>query len=701
MVPLLLRSSHDAVSSEDRAPADQTERTTLTRDLSEFLTELSIAVRRYAIYPEDHPSLGPAAASVGTRLTRLLQSRPRMSLGVAERQLVIEGVATDSKHPVLADLARRLHAHQIGAVTFLQGASSWECEGLLGTLATDPERGGTPIGELPRDEIPAWQHVQILPVGYDRLELNETPDGQGREPARATRLWLGLARAAMASDEELDPAAPPEAAVLAESIRSHRQEHAYDQVIVGYLLQLAEELKDGESVESQAVRRRMSALVRDLDKDTLGRLVRMGGSVPRRQRFVLDASQSLAADAVLKVVDAAATVSDQNISASLSRLLVKLAAHAERGAERVRPRANDALRDNVEELISGWELKDPNPEDYTLILDRMSQASSFLQMDDEIQELPGPMRLLQTSLEIDAYGPMVQVAFTDLVESGELSAILGLLGKVGEDNDAARLLRGQLDTPAQLRRILRGDDVDEEVLQTMTERIGEGAVPVLFAALVESEARSTRRKVFDRLASMAPAVQAEILELLDDDRWFVVRNGLALLQHAGPLPRSVALGPHLSHADARVRREALPLAFRQEGHRENAVRRGLSDEDERIVRMALVEVRNDLPDSVVPDVVALTLDTSRFPDLETLGLRTLGASRSDAALGALLGVCVRERKWLGRARLSRTSPALLAALEALRDGWATDERAQRVLSLARGSKDPAVRTAAERAGNAA
>ena len=69
----------------------------LSRELGEFLIELSIALHKHAMYPEGHPSLAPAAAGVARRAGDLLQERPTLSLGVARNQLIIEGVATDPK----------------------------------------------------------------------------------------------------------------------------------------------------------------------------------------------------------------------------------------------------------------------------------------------------------------------------------------------------------------------------------------------------------------------------------------------------------------------------------------------------------------------------------------------------------------------------------------------------------------------------
>src|SRR5256885_3717659 len=84
-------------------PAPSGERATLSRDLADFLIELSIALHKHAMYPEGHPSLAPAAAGVTRRAGLLLEDRATLSLGVARQQLVIEGVATDPKHPVRSE----------------------------------------------------------------------------------------------------------------------------------------------------------------------------------------------------------------------------------------------------------------------------------------------------------------------------------------------------------------------------------------------------------------------------------------------------------------------------------------------------------------------------------------------------------------------------------------------------------------------
>src|SRR6184192_2921004 len=303
-------------------PAPGGERAALSRDLADFLIELSIALHKHAMYPEGHPSLAPAAAGVTRRAGLLLEDRATLSLGVARQQLVIEGV-----------------------VTFRRGVEAGEMAGVLKTLAVDAERSGQPLGLGAPERLRAWVNVQLHPLTYERLELVDDGAPVSERGARAAQLWVGLARAALTAQAGDDRPTPTEPAVIARAIDDHPRTDAaaYDQVILGYLLQIADELKTAGSAEAVALRRRTSRLIRALKPDTLRRLVEMGGDFVQRRQFVYDSTDGMAVDAVLDIVQAAADSSHQTISHSLVRMLSKLAAHAEAGVAEVRPQADEIV----------------------------------------------------------------------------------------------------------------------------------------------------------------------------------------------------------------------------------------------------------------------------------------------------------------------------------------------------------------------
>lgn len=688
--------------TDSRDPSIQPEETetgkrqaTLSRELSEFLIELSIGVHRYVMYPVGHPSLESMAERVLTSLQPLFQRSDKLTIGVAHDELLVEGVATDSGHPVLSELARRLHGHQFAALILEEMPLSYEIEGLLATLSQEAELSGRHLGLLPPDEIPDWDHIHLYGIGYDRLRLNV--DGEALASTRALELWHGLATAALSVEEDFDPDDALDPERVAHTIQ-RQKDASYDEVVVEYLLQLASELKDDGAGESEEVRQRISSLITELDEDALARLVKMGGDSNKRGRFVLDASKSFTVDAVMKVLTAAASTSGQTISTSLTRLLTKLAAHAESGVGTVSHNADSALRDNVEELIQDWELGDPNPEGYTLVLDRMSAAAPVFMAEDieekEEDGVSGALRLLEMSVEVDAYGPLVDRAVADLMSAGRTSHVLRMLDDAVVGGAVAKALHSHVTNPSQIRRLLSQMDVDEEELAAMTARIGVPAIEPLLEVLSESDSRQIRRKVINVLVEMGPIVGEHAVARLQDARWFVIRNVLVLFRKLHATPEGFDAYEFVTHSDRRVRREAFPIAVAQPALRDRTIAGALADADERMVYMALQQLRSGVPETLVPTVVNRVIHGDRSSELRSMGARTLGPSESSLALDALIEMTTEGKTLLRRHRIARSEPEVLAALSMMAEYWSGDPKAKKVLAAARRSRSPEIRSSA-------
>ncbi len=628
-------------------------RASLSRELSEFLIELSIALHKRAMYPDGHPSLAPAATRVAQRAQALLQDRPTFSLGVARNQLIIEGVATDPKHPLLAELAARLHRHHLGAVTFSRGLEVEEVLDVLRTVAADADRTGQPLGLGSRALLAAWPHVRLHSLSYERLALldgrgekaPETGEPITEERVRGARLWIGLARAALAGQIPEDEEPPTAPAALAQAIDDHSPGGGYEQVIVGYLLQIAEELKTAGGEEAVELRRRVSRLFAGMQPETLKRLCEMGGDAVQRRKFALDTTSGMAVDAVLEVVQAVAAASKQSISHSLMRMLSKLAANAERGAPAARPLADAALRDQVRAILSGWKLDDPNPGIYGVALQRMSRASPLFVAPAEQMHLPEPERVIQMSLEVDAVGPNVWRACAHLVDTGRLGVLLDMLESAPDQTDTSRALWERAASPDTLRWLLATVPVDFATVDRLLPRLGEQAADPLLDALAEAEARATRRAVLERLVRMGSVLGPSITVRLADERWYRWR----------------------------------PLA----------------DAEQRLVRLALIAALQSVPTEALPRVIALVNDAHVPQDLRLQGIRVLGASGSPEALEVLLALTDRGRTLFRRRKLAPKSPEFLVALAALARGWGRESRVTAVLARAAVSSDSDIRAATD------
>jgi hypothetical protein len=677
------------------------ERVALSQELSEFLIEFSIALHRTSMYPWGHPSLERAASAVVGRLATLLADRPSISIGVAKKQLVIEGIATDPKHPVLRSLAEKLHRHHLGAVVFERGVRTEEVIAMMRLIGVEPERDSTPLGLGDPQVLRQWQSARLYPLTYEQLQLlgadideDESKEHKDRS-ARSAQLWIGLARAALAREDIDLESAHTEPSVVAEAINGHPAAGAYDQIIVGYLLQLAEELKQEGGVGSAAVRRRLSGLINALDDATLERLIDMGGDLPQRKRFLLDAADALTVDAVVDLVQAAAASTKQTISTSMVRLLTKLSAFAEQGTHQIQLHADTALREQVQLLMEGWTMEDPNPDAYTRALESLARRPQTLAATAKTQLPPEPLRIVQMALEVQSLGVPFWRAVEEVLRQDGLAALVMLLHSVEPDNAVAQALLQHLATPDRLREALSRENVDFDALGRVLDYVSEAnAAPLLMRSLIDSEFRDTRIGVFTRLAKMDILVlEPLILTGLTDPRWFVRRNMLALLNEKNAFSEALNLGAHVRDRDARVRREALLVWLRSPTERDRAVAMALNDADERILRVGVNEARSRLPETAVA-VVIKRLHEDLPADLRAQLVRLLERARGGNVLEALLRIAAPTRSLLGRPRLAPSSPAMLAALSVLAASWSDERRAAAVLKRAQKAPEAEVRTAA-------
>lgn len=679
----------------------------LSRELATFLVEFSIALHKNQIYPAGHPLLDTAVAGFTERLHELLEARTTLSLGVARHQLVIEGVATDPANPLLRELALKLHRHHLGAIKFTQGLEYPEVAQFLKALAIDPHLSGEALGRSDGDEARRWPNIWLFPLAYEQLELIEDDrptagDGEGRPEAagRSTQLWVGLATAALAGQtgDHVPAPAAADPGDVARAIDEHARETTYDQVVVGYLLQIADELKVNPQPAGTGLQRRVSRLVSTLRPDTLRRLLEMGGDAVQRRRFVLDASQGMAVSAVVELVKAAADTSHQNISHSLVRMLSKLAAHAEAGAPDVRKEADLALRDNVRQLLTGWELDNPNPEQYTSVLEAMAKHQALRGASMPEQECE-PSRVVAMAVEVDVLGESVRRAVDAMNERGEFPELLDILERAPRTTDTVATLWEYIATPERLRELLERPEIPFDLVDRLALRIGAPAAEPMLEAYGAAEARGVRRKLHDRLAQLGPGIGPQVVLRLVDTPWYVQRNMLALLGTMPVWPDGFSPEPFVRHDDARVRREAYRLLFRVVDQRDAAVNAAIADPDEAVLRLGLTAALEGLPVAAQPRVTAVAVDPARPAAVRALAIRALGAVRAAGTLPFLLEHAMARHALFRRDRLAARSPEMLAALTALATFWADHPDAAAALALAGRSDDPEVQAAIRRKGS--
>jgi len=674
---------------------------TVGKDLADFLIEFSIAVHRYSMYPPSHPSLGPAAVNVMGRLARILAERPDLTIGIAHRQLVIDGLATEQKHPVLSDLANRLHGNHIGAITFSHAVGPESLSGLFHALAEAAEDEDNAIGLRARDQIPSWPGLRIYPVGYEDLKLDR--EGKHASDEQVLQLWLGLARAAMAGTPEgaewMDEDAIPDVDAVLQGLQGEKK-RAYDEVIVGYLLQITEQLADGDQA-SRPLRERISELLSKADRETLQRMLRMGGDAERRRRMVSQAFRGLGGEVALKLLETAAATEGQEISVLMVRLLTKLSFHADEGAMDLRPQAARLVEETVDELMEGWQLDDPNPEGYVRILDELSRTSPYLKRSGQGVGFKGSaLDLVKTSIELDVYGQMVDQSLDELLAKGGLPLIHSLF-EDADATDTVRRIRERVGSPDQIAALVDFEQVSEESLRLLVDMVGPvEAVTPLLRLLAEANSRGLRRTVFDQLVGMGEHIGRSVTPFLEDPRWYVVRNMLELVAALPERPVGFDSMRYVGHLDVRVRRAALPLALGEPANRSRALTVSLRESDERMMRTGLLELRDRLPHGIVGLVVSRCLENDELsPSVRMLAVTVLRASAEPRVRDTLLAIVSGGRTLLGGPKLATLEgpegELTRAAFASLCAGWPDESAVQSLIKAARKSSDPQLRAILE------
>ena len=310
------------------------------------------------------------------------------------------------------------------------------------------------------------------------------------------------------------------------------------------------------------------------------------------------------------------------------------------------------------------------------------------------------MHVVQTALEVGGTGPVIERGIDRALDAGHLHSLNTVLTFLPPGAEmTADLIRHKLGSARAMEVLVAHEPVDLKLLDTLAPSVTIEGYEVLLNALLTTNSRGTRRKLLELLAQTDLDVAHLIVARLDDDdRWYVQRNLLLLLERLRRVPPGLDMTRWTHHEDPRVRYHGFSLQLNL-GEREPAIHGALIDSDERVRRLGLSTCQADCPRPMIPLICGLAADVHGSAELRMMAVKVLGTCRERHALETLLSLVNGGKSWLGRPKLAPRSAVVLASLRALSGAWATDAEASRLLQLARQSSDPEFRQAV-RAGGA-
>lgn len=211
-------------------------------------------------------------------------------------------------------------------------------------------------------------------------------------------------------------------------------------------------------------------------------------------------------------------------------------------------------------------------------------------------------------------GGLVQL----LVESG---------GREPPDQEAMDLARAFV-TPAAASNIVARlaaarDEYQRAHLTEVLSRVGSEGALALADALGEARDRSERRTFLDALVALGPMGLDMAKRMVEDPRWFVVRNGVMVLGELGGEEAVSHLTATLANGDARVRKETILSLAKIGGTNAEMLVLGMLDDTEPEVRRAACRALGALgSDRGVKPLVDLLKDQDS--DVVAAALQALG-----------------------------------------------------------------------------
>ncbi|MFQ5690998.1 MAG: hypothetical protein ACE5HQ_12090 [Gemmatimonadota bacterium] len=671
-----------------------------------FLRTLALALQKHSMYPSGHPVLAPVGADVLIHLREAQRQRPVLSFGIGSTQLAFEGTESDPADSRLTYLAGRLHRHRLAAVTFSEGVEREELADFLGIIGTEAEVSGQPLGAAPPEELARWPHIRLQAIHYERLGLAD--ESAVSPPGRSSQLWLGLARAALVRHAVAEYGGleerPPDldeldATAVAGALEEYSTDAAYAEEVFTHLLAMFRELRSvPPEGPAREIRIRASELISLLQPSTLRRLLGASDDAEGRNRLLVDAASCLQPKALLNLLEADLELDERGASTWLLLMLKKLAQYSTSRSPAARAVAAASLRDLVSRLAADWARVRNLPPDYAAALRWRSDRTLDPTAPNAGDEIVEPVRLLELGIELRELGEFTWRSLSRMIELREFSALVALLEQGGPESETVQAIWARLASPAAIERMLEERDPDLEALDRLVEHTGTQAAEPMLQALANAPSRTVRNHLFQRLSAMGPDIAPVVIRHLDDERWYVRRNMLALLSQSGRCPPDWSPAAYATDRHPAVRREACKLMLSSPEFRDSAVCHLLADADTRCLALGLSAAQESAPEEAVPHLLRHIADDSLAPELRAMAVRGLARLGAEEALEPLLELVSRPATWpwrlFGRVRSARKSAAVLEGLRALRTLWSREPRVRSVLARAARSRDPEVRRAA-------
>lgn len=587
--------------------------------VAELIRALALGWKNLSAYPPGHPVLVSSLDLVQRRLDDLRGPAGEVILGIDSDGLLYGTEKIESASA--QKFAQALYARGVAILRFDTSTEVHDIETFLRLLAAGtPAQQTRPIWE---DLTAAGVvHINLQPVDYSAVQM--TDDLTARESEiKQISLWEEILRAMMEGRELSSEAkeflsrgdqSPDE---LSRMILSYVEstisgKPTFDPNAT-FGVRMPNRFETAEAIHgrvAEAVRRHIAESMPAAKQKSVQQAVQLLRSLPDplRKTVMRKVAEALATDdntaALLRefaaelphdeVLEALRYLSSMGILSKHAMALLESLTAIE-SSMRAEPPSESVIRDLVK-IFGDDDIDRFNPPDHAGLLEQMS--IHVPKIAPELMQTSEPLGRRVETVANEALtrqlGRTLIELLTNLGTSRSPQAILARLEGLfqahlgaAEFEEALELIQRLQEmagsTPSdELRRAIHesigrlatGETIvvlieslhsappeKTRSIQRLTEVLGGGARRNLLVALAEESNRSRRRRLFDFITSLGPVIVPEVIGLLNDSRWYVLRNMIILLRGVNDRSSLPEIRKLAIHPDLRVRMEAIKSLF--------------------------------------------------------------------------------------------------------------------------------------------
>jgi hypothetical protein len=671
------------------------------RVFSNLIVQLNISRRNSQSYPKGHQVVDATLHKVLHTYGDLRSTGEELVIGVACDTLLIGNTPLEKTNRVFRDFARVLYERGIGALVLHRGLTIHELRNfvsILGARREDIDRDG---GIQSIWEKSGISSIEIRPICYDSFTATEEARIISDDPPEVAPegLWerfaRGLVNGQLATKGTAEDSPDPEllTGILSEQLTP------LDSHDLNYGLDLSPFMGQDDICHDTGIHqpdlayRKLSEFVAKLTPGLRRQFLTSTFDVKKIK------NESIAEGIICQlpadmVVDTLEDINRNQVSVPpfILSLLLQMSQHASSGqrqsaiglnAQDLQQRMNTVFKeDNMTEFI---------PESYQVNLNQLASSDEFPLLglegvQDLMSTMDAPSMEKQTSnilVTLLVSGSPTEEGYDKLtknlddtctffLQTGEYSQLFKILRRIGgEDIPAGTrdLLLGLFARREFLDELINGLQVwgkaKREEICALLEEIGEPCIEILLDRLAEAESMSLRRFLMDRLVEFGPVAGPAIVRRLSDDRWYFLRNIVAIISMLNLTSSLEKLRPLADHPDPRVSQEALKVLQQfNDPKTESRIILDLKSPN-REIRIAAVRIVGKCTSQIILDLLHTMLArpglSEKECEMKSAVVQALGEAGSNMSL-APLEKLLASRNLLHPLRLNRLKLEVVGSL---------------------------------------